>query len=106
MDPTDRHAKRENAGRQITVDSVVEEVGITRRGLERKFRSVLGKSPLEEIRGAHLDRARLLLSQTSLSVKQVAQQSGFASVTWFTTAFRDMTGKSPAAYRQNPHELL
>ena len=93
---------REHAGRQFTVNDVVEEVATTRRALERKFRAVLGRSPLEEIRRCRVDRAMQLLSQTQMTIKQVAQHSGFSSVTWFTTAFREITGKSPAAYRQNP----
>lgn len=90
---------REHSGNQITVDDVVEETGTTRRALERKFRSILGRSPLEEIRRCRIERARVLLSQTGLSIKQVAKQSGFGSLTWFTTAFREITGESPASYR-------
>jgi LacI family transcriptional regulator len=90
---------RDHSGSQITVNEVVEQAGTNRRGLERKFRTILGRSPLGEIRRSRVDRARLLLSQSSLTTKQVARQCGFASVTWFTTAFRDITGESPASYR-------
>jgi LacI family transcriptional regulator len=92
---------REHAGSHFTVNDVVEEVGTTRRALERKFRARLGRSPLEEIRRCRVDRAMHLLSQTQMTIKQVAHNSGFASVTWFTTAFREITGQSPADYRNH-----
>ena len=91
---------REHSGSQITVNEVVDFAQTTRRGLERKFRAVLGRSPLEEIRRSRVDRAMRLLSQTSLNIRQIARQSGFGSLTWFTTAFRDITGESPAACRR------
>jgi transcriptional regulator GlxA family with amidase domain len=86
-------------GGSITVERVVEKSGMTRRGLERRFRSVLGRSPLEEIRRMHIERAQVLLSQTMMPVKQIALQSGFANVAWFTTAFRQITGHSPTEWR-------
>ncbi len=92
---------RENAGTQITVNEVVAAAGTTRRALERKFRATLRRSPLEEIRRCRIKHAEVLLSQTSLTTKQIAQQSGFGSLTWFTTAFREINGASPAAYRKN-----
>jgi LacI family transcriptional regulator len=91
---------REHSVRRISVSQVVAEVGATRRDLETKFRNTLDRTILQEIRRCRVERARMLLSQTDLAISQIAAQSGFASVTWFTTAFRDLTGSSPAAYRQ------
>ncbi len=95
---------RENAGQAITVDDVVERTSATRRSLERKFRTILGKTLQEEMRRCHVERARVLLSQTNMSIKQIANESGFSSVTWFTTVFREMVGESPAGYRRENRE--
>jgi AraC-like DNA-binding protein len=43
----------------------------------------------------------LLLIQTDKLIKQVAHLSGFASVVYFTKAFRHKVGMTPAAYRRS-----
>jgi len=92
---------RRNAHRPISVDDVVEAVDtITRRVLERRFRLLLGRTPLEEIRHAHFARAKMLLSGTDLPIDDVALASGFADPLWFSRAFRDVFGESPADYRR------
>ena len=91
---------RTNAHRPINVTDVLTAVPVGRRSLEKRFREVLGRSPLEEIRRAHVERAKHLLTQTALPMPRVAADSGFASASWFSKAFRDLTGESPTAFRR------
>ncbi len=91
---------RDSAARSIDVEEVVAAVGIARRSLERKFRMGLGRTPLEEIRRAHLDRAQELLMSTDLPMPAIAAQSGFESAVRLTTVFREMTGTTPTSFRR------
>jgi LacI family transcriptional regulator len=86
--------------RPIQVKDVLREVDISRRGLEQRFRALLGRSPAGEIRRARLDHAQRLLADTHLAVPQVAVASGFAWPEVLTHAFRRAFGISPTAYRQ------
>ncbi len=61
---------------------------------------VLKRSPAEYIRRARLDRARLLLMKTDLSIAQVAESSGFGSPEYLAQILRQDTGLSPLRYRQ------
>ena len=58
---------RERAHESVTVGEVADYVTTNRRWLERAFRHYLGRSILQEIRRANMDRARRLLA-TSLAV--------------------------------------
>ena len=40
-----------------------------------------------------------LLVMSDLTIKQIARESGFASVQYMTRAFRAITGETPAKYR-------
>jgi LacI family transcriptional regulator len=91
---------REHAHLPFGVDDVIAAVPAGRRTLEKRFRAVLGRSVLDEIRRVRFDRARLLLLQTDLGISEVAARSGFDDVSWFSTSFRKITGVSPAAYRK------
>jgi len=90
---------RTRAGESIRVSDVLQRVPFSRRQLEQEFRRVLGRSPAEEIRRSHLERARRLLAETDLSIPDVAASSGFNSSEHFARAFRARFGRAPLKYR-------
>ena len=47
-----------------------------------------------------LDRATRLLCETDLTVSQVGQRVGFASLSHFTMTFRSELGATPTEYRR------
>ncbi|MPY86930.1 MAG: helix-turn-helix domain-containing protein [Luteitalea sp.] len=91
---------REHACDGIKVPRVVSAVGISRSGLEKRFASVLGNTIRTAIRRTQLERARRLVSETDMPLKQVAAETGFKSVQHLTTVFAHAFAKTPARYRQ------
>jgi LacI family transcriptional regulator len=91
---------RENACEGITVEDVVRSCGLNRRHLERSFKARLGRPPLDQILRVRLARARDLLLNTSLPMKQVAQKSGFRYLQTFYRAYSASFGESPGAVRK------
>lgn len=91
---------RQHAAEPIRVQDVLRELAIGRRNLERRFKKVLGRSLLDEIHQAHLERAKRLLRETNLDMPHVAEQSGFTSHVRFSTLFRDRLNSTPTAYRR------
>jgi LacI family transcriptional regulator len=69
--------------------------------LERRFVEMLGRTPADEIRRAHLDRARQLLIETDCPVAQVAELAGFGSQAYFADAFRHQFETTPLAFRRS-----
>lgn len=88
-----------HAGRPITVADVARAATIGRRQLERRFEGSLGRSMHDEIMRCRVDRARRLLTDTDLTLAQVAFASGFRSATYFSVAFAQHSQATPAAYR-------
>lgn len=89
-----------NVGRPIQVEDVLEHLTMSRRSLERRFRAAIGRSIATEVRRAHLERAKQLLTNTTLSIEEVAQASGFSNVTLMGVVFRRHVGDSPSAFRR------
>ena len=89
-----------NVARPLQVDDVLEHQSMSRRSLERKFRATLGRSVADEIRRARVERAKQLLTNTTLSVEEVAAASGFTSATLLGVVFRRHVGESPTTFRQ------
>ena len=91
---------RENAHRPLSVNDVLRKAPMSRRSLERHFRSILERSVGAEIRHVHLERVRDLLASTALRMDEVASRSGFTSVHYMSRIFRRETGMTPTAYRR------
>jgi len=84
----------------ISVTEVLRQVPASRRSLERRFRLLLERGIGDEIRRLHLERAKDLLGTTTLSISEVAEQSGFRSVYYLSRVFRRKMGMTPMAYRR------
>jgi len=92
---------RDHARRAIGVNDVAKAAGFSRRALERRFRSEIGISILEQIRKARTEQICKMLVETSLPVGQIAESLGFEDVQHFARYFRAAREMSPLAYRKS-----
>jgi AraC-like DNA-binding protein/quercetin dioxygenase-like cupin family protein len=80
-------------------DALAEELGVSRRTLQRRCFEVLGVGPSDVLAGMRLDRARELLAEPGRAIGDIALACGFASQSHFSTAFKAEHGQAPAQYR-------
>jgi LacI family transcriptional regulator len=80
---------------------VAEEVGLSRRVLERRFCHNLGRTPKAEIMRVRIERAKMLLARTDNSRDAIARKTGFASPEYFCKVFRRMAGMKPQDFRRS-----
>ncbi len=90
---------RQQHGRGISVDRVAQEVAMSRRSLEKRFRDTIGRTILEEIQLTRLERAKRLLMETTHPISKVAEMAGFGSAGYFIQFFQKQVGKTPRKYR-------
>lgn len=70
----------------------------------RCFRETVGTTPLAYLTGLRINKAKLLLLDSSfVSVAQVAAQCGFSDSFYFSSRFRRAEGCSPMQYRTRGH---
>jgi len=86
-------------GRDISVEHVVQEVAVSRRNLEMRFRRHVGHTILEEIQLVKLERAKRLLVETPYPISKIADIAGFGTTTYFIQFFQKRVGKTPRRYR-------
>jgi LacI family transcriptional regulator len=91
---------RENAWSDLSVNDLAQGIAVGRRLLERRFRTVLGRSVLEEIYRVRVERAKELLTDTHLSITTVAERAGFSNTRRLDVVFVNQTGLSPREYRR------
>ena len=89
-----------NLEEPISLDELSNYVGISRRQLERLFQKHLSCVPTRYYLNLRLNRARLLLLQTSKSIVDIALACGFISAPHFSKCYRDMFGTPPRDERR------
>ncbi|MBN1868205.1 DNA-binding transcriptional regulator [Candidatus Sumerlaeota bacterium] len=90
----------EHACDPIRVDDVVRHVSVNRRRLERLFRRVLHRPPNTEIIRIRIQRVRQLLTQTDMSMTEIARLCGYPDHRCLGITFRREMGMSPTLFRR------
>jgi len=83
-----------------TIIELAQLCGLSRRHLMRAFREETGQTVSGFVQSLTFDRAKALLSETKISVGEIAGKVGFTNAAAFSTAFRRKIGESPRSYRQ------
>lgn len=84
----------------MTVPEIAAELGVSQRQLERLFRRHMGCSAVQFSQLLRLQYARVLLTSTRLSIRDVSAASGFNSMSYFSQAFGKCFRKRPSEYRR------
>ena len=90
---------RDNAHHKITVIHVLDELLVSRRNLEQRFKNTIGRTPFAEIRRVQIETAKQLLSDSDMRMKTIASQAGFCNSVHLSREFKRIVGKTPTTYR-------
>ena len=95
-----------NLSEPLSLIEIADHVGLSRRQIERLFRTEMGRSPARYYLEIRLDRARHLLIQSSMPVVEVAVACGFVSASHFSKCYRELYARSPQQERVDRKQLL
>jgi len=82
------------------VPRICQELGVSQRKLERLFKRDIGCTIVQYSKLLRLQYARVLLSSTRISIREVSAACGFNSMSYFSQSFLQAFGKKPSEYRQ------
>lgn len=89
-----------NSHRDINVDDVARAVHLHPRRLQRRFRQVVDWPIADEIRRVRIERAKRELTNTDLSLSEIARSAGFGDRMRMCATFLRELGVTPRAYRE------
>lgn len=93
-----RSRVHEQLHRRWSVADMAAQVHLSESRFATLFTGFFNVSPTEDLIRARIDKARWLLTNTSLAVKQVAAQSGFPNLHYFSRLFHRRVGCAPRDY--------
>jgi len=90
----------ENLARPLDLESFAHELRLDYPAFRRLFKDYTGLSPYQYFLQLKIHRARHLLQEGNLSVKEVAFELGFDNQYYFSRIFKKKTGRSPSDWQR------
>ena len=85
----------------LTIPGIAARQGISQRKLERLFAKYMKCSAVSFYRVLRLQFARVLLTNTQLTIREISVASGYSSLSHFAKSFLDQFGKRPRDHRES-----
>ena len=99
MSRLDSAIQKAMSQRDLTVETVANEMCISRGQLNRHVKAVTGVTTQHYILHLRVEQGRQLLESTQLPISEIGYQCGFEDATSFSRAFKRAFGLSPTQFR-------
>ena len=87
---------------EFNIPYLCREIGMSRTVLYNKLKLLTGLNVKEYVTKIRIERACRLIRETNISITEVAEQTGFSSSRYFSTAFKQYMGMTPSQYKNGP----
>lgn len=89
-----------NLTEKVRASDLAALAGYSEYYITRKFKEETGHFINDYVKFAKIERAKVLLQNTDLSVLEIAEQLGFTTRSYFGRSFREVAGMSPTEFRE------
>ena len=89
-----------NLNKEITVNHLAERANQHPDYFSRLFLQSTGERPIVYIHEKRIERAQYLITTSNMTFEQIATETGFESVSYFSRIFKKITGMSPRQYKE------
>ncbi|GGG04168.1 response regulator [Paenibacillus abyssi] len=84
----------------LTLQQVADVVHVSKNYFSILFKKTTGHNFIDYVIQLRVQKAKELLADTALKIYEVAEQSGFNDVKYFSKLFKKISGLSPVDYRE------
>ncbi|TPN83472.1 helix-turn-helix domain-containing protein [Aquimarina algicola] len=91
---------QDNLARDISLEILSKDIGISKYYLHRLFTEIHGDTPLKYLTGIRLQKAKNKLRYSTASIFETAIACGFDNTSYFSNIFKAHTGVSPSQFRK------
>ena len=92
---------QEHLSEEVSLSVLSDEFHLNPQYISQLFKNEIGVGFLAYLTSVRLEKAKKLLLATSLSVAEIAEQSGYADYRVFTKVFKKSEGVTPSQYRRD-----
>ncbi|MGM9647489.1 MAG: helix-turn-helix domain-containing protein [Eubacteriales bacterium] len=92
---------QEHLAEEMSLSVLAEEFYLNPQYISQLFKNEIGVNFLTYLTTIRMEKAKKLLLSTSLSIAEVAEQSGYGDYRVFTKVFKKTEGVTPSQYRRD-----
>ena len=85
----------------ISLDDVSREIDISPYYFSKVFKEATGENFIDYLTGLRIDKAKDLLENTGMSMKEICGEVGYSNPNYFSRIFKKIVGVSPTEYKDN-----
>lgn len=93
------HYLKENYREEIVLEDMAKQIGISYSYMRKIVYELTGKSVIDYLNQLRIQKAKQLLMETDLTIKQIASEVGYYNLQSFNRFFRKYEGMPPSSYR-------
>ena len=90
-----------NLDKNLSLKDVAQEIGYSLNYCDSLFKKHVGKSIIAYFNQEKIEKAKLLMQEGVLSLKEIAESVGFLDYNYFSRTFKKICGYSPKNYQTN-----
>lgn len=90
----------ERFSEDLSLEMIAEHVRLSAYHLARIFKTATGSTVLDYLTLVRMDRAKELMRDPSLNLKEIAGRVGYRDQNYFSRVFRRLNGTTPSAFRR------
>ncbi|MCC8164528.1 MAG: helix-turn-helix domain-containing protein [Lachnospiraceae bacterium] len=90
---------QENFQKDLSLDEMSKELDISPYYFSKLFKEETGSNFVEYVTGLRIERAKQLLADETLSMKEICAQIGYRDPNYFSRIFKKNTGVTPTEFR-------
>jgi AraC-like DNA-binding protein/ligand-binding sensor protein len=94
-----RQFVQDHADEPISLEQVVQHVGVSRFYFCKLFKKATGMTLTEYVSRVRVEKAKALLVNPSLRISEIVFAAGFGSIPRFNSVFKQYVGMPPTEYR-------
>lgn len=84
----------------VTLQEVAAKVHLNPSYLSQLFKQQMGINFVDFVLEQRMEKAKQLLSQTTLRVSEIAERVGYSDLAYFSNTYKRVTGQTPSEYRK------
>ena len=92
---------KDNLAEPISLKKISAAVFFSQAHCEKLFKEETGKSIINYLLDERLESAKMLIREGSLSLSDIAAETGFADYNYFSRVFKKRVGVSPMSYKKS-----
>ncbi|WP_438445225.1 response regulator transcription factor [Gorillibacterium sp. sgz5001074] len=86
---------------EVTLQDVAAKVHLNPSYLSQLFKQQMGINFVDYVLEQRMDKAKQLLSQTTLRISEIAERVGYSDIAYFSSTYKRVTGQTPSEFRKS-----